>query len=375
MKILNISTDPSALDKNSTTAKRLIDYGRLTDKYAVIVPSRSRQVVELSNQVKVYGSGGRWRPVQLVNMWRAGRQVLAQDKFRVITTQDPFETALIGWLLARRFKLGLNIQEHGDFFSAPYWRRERILHWLRFWLGKILIRRADSVRAVSQRIARTLIKMGVSESKIVVVPVYTFCPVLKYESKILQEKFQQKLEHKFIFLTMARFVKQKNLGLLIKAFNQTTSQVPHVALVIIGQGPEKYKLVNLIKTLGLADKVFLHDWVENVFDYYLSADAYVLSSNYEGWGRVIIEAAWAGLPIVTTDVGCAKEVIKNEISGLVVPVGDEQALAQAMVRIAKDKNLRQVLAQNALKAVRSLPNKEQTLKLYKKSWQLAEIKF
>jgi glycosyltransferase involved in cell wall biosynthesis len=67
-----------------------------------------------------------------------------------------------------------------------------------------------------------------------------------------------------------------------------------------------------------------------------SASAYVLSSNYEGWGRVLIESLVAQLPIVTTDVGCAGEVVIHNHHGLVVPVDSEAELAQAMLTLAID---------------------------------------
>ncbi len=371
MKILNISLDRQALDPNSLTAQRLRSYGQLVDKYVVVVPSSSRQIVELSDRVKVYGSGGRNRAIQLFNVYRAGRRILSQEKFSVITSQDPFETALVGWLLARRFGLGLNIQEHGDFFSAPYWRREKLLHFVRYWLGRFLLKRADSVRVVSRRIARTLAGLGIAADKIVAVPVYTPPPNL---ISVQPASWRPEFAGQFVFLTMARLVRQKNLSLLLRAFKLTASKAPQAVLVIVGSGPLAGRLKALSRRLGLAGKVFFHPWTDDVYAYYLAADAYVLSSNYEGWGRVIIEAAYAGLPVIMTDVGCAGEIIKDGQSGAVVPVGDQPALAQAMVKMAKDSHWRQQLARGAQAAVKNLPNQEETLRLYLKSWQLAMVK-
>jgi len=85
----------------------------------------------------------------------------------------------------------------------------------------------------------------------------------------------------------------------------------------------------------------------------------------------IVEAANHGLPIIMTDVGCAGELIENEKSGLIIPVDNQIKLEEAMVRIIKDDSLRKKLAEGALSAVKKLPSKEETLALYKQSWEKA----
>ncbi len=96
----------------------------------------------------------------------------------------------------------------------------------------------------------------------------------------------------------------------------------------------------------------------------------MLTSNYEGWGLAAVEAASYGLPIIMTNVGCAGELIKDGVSGLVVPVGDQKKLTEAMGQLIVDKELREALGQNAAKSVRNLLNKEENLALYKKSFEL-----
>ena len=85
---------------------------------------------------------------------------------------------------------------------------------------------------------------------------------------------------------------------------------------------------------------------------------------------VVVEAAYYRLPIIMTDVGCAGEVIKDGNSGIIIPVGDEDALVRAMERILSDQELRKSLGDSAHEAVQNLPSKEQTMELYKKSWNI-----
>ena len=127
-------------------------------------------------------------------------------------------------------------------------------------------------------------------------------------------------------------------------------------------GAAKLKLENNVKLLG---------WQNNPDKFYSQADAFLLTSNYEGWGMAVVEAANYGLPIIMTDVGCAGEFIKDGESGIVIPVNDQAKLEEAMLRIINDDNLRKELIEGAFSAIKNLPNKEETMALYKQSWEKA----
>ena len=365
MRVLNLSLDFSILDKNSVSAKRILEYGELVEKYFVVVPSKENKKLDLSDKVRVYGSGGNNRVSQLFNIYKKSKEIVKQKKCDVITAQDPFEVGLIGLLLSKKFKIGLNIQEHGDFFSQKYWRRERLLHSFRYFLGIFIIKKADSIRVVSQRIKKYLVNnLGVKSDKIIVVPVYTELVDIK--------KSEENKNSEFIFFNLGRFVEQKNLPLLLKAFARVVKKYPHAKLLLIGKGSEEKLLKKMCSELRIEPQVEFLDWVYNIYDYFLQADAYVLSSNYEGWGRVIIEAAIAHLPIIMTDVGCANDAVINEESALVSPVDNLDKLAQNMMRVMDDRELREKFVENAFNSVNRLPNKQKTLELYKKSWEFAK---
>ena len=365
MRILNLSLDFSILDKNSVSAKRILEYGELVEKYFVVAPNKEDKKTDLSEKVRVYGSSGSNRVIRLFNIYKKSKKIIKQKKCDVITTQDPFEVGLIGLLLSKKFKIGLNVQEHGDFFSQKYWRQEKLLHFFRYFLGIFIIKRADNVRVVSQRIKKYLVEnLKIEKNKIIVVPVYTKLADIK--------KFEKNKNSEFIFFNLGRFVKQKNLPLLLKAFARVVKKYPRAKLLLIGKGPEEKLLKNMCAELRIESQVEFLDWVDNIYDYYSRADTYVLSSNYEGWGRVIIEATIARIPIIMTDVGCANEAVINEESALVSPVDNLDKLAQNMMRVMDDCGLRERLAKNAFNSVNQLPNKQKTFELYKKSWELAK---
>ncbi len=365
MRVLNLSLDASLFAKNSNTAQRLCNYGELSEKYFVVAPGRDAIIVDLSERVRAFASGGTNRAVQLFNMYRIAAKIIRQEKCDLITAQDPFEIGLIGLLLAKRCKIGLNVQEHGDFFSQPYWRRERILHFCRYYIGLYVIKKAESVRVVSRRIKKHLVeKLKINPDKIITVPVYTDLGALKKVARADRG-------NDFVFLNIGRFVKQKNLPLLLRAFARVRTEDPRAKLILAGRGPEADNLKKIRARLKLEDAVRIAGWLDDASEYYRQADAYVLSSNYEGWGRVIIEAAACGLPIVMTDTGCADEVLLNEKSALISPVNNAEKLAQNMLRLIKDNGLRKKIADSALSALENLPSKQENLELYKKSWEIA----
>lgn len=364
MKILNLSLDSLILNKESVSAKRIIEYGNLVDKYLVISPSKDKKEIFLSEKVSAIGSGGVNRIIQLFEIYKTAKTILQKEKFDCISTQDPFEIGLIGLCLARKFKIGLNVQEHGDFFSQSFWRKESLLHTIRFYVGQYVIKKADSIRVVSKRISDFLIlKYKIKPEKIIVVPVYT--EIKNYKTKQVDENKKD-----FVFLNLGRFVKQKNLPLLLNSFSRVNIKHPQTKLILIGRGPEEKKLKNICAQLNIEKAVEFIDWLDNVNDYYKKADAYVLPSNYEGWGRVVIESANAGLPIIMTDVGCANEAVIKEESALISPINDLEKFTDNMLRIIEDDDLRLRLSKNAREAIQKLPNKEETLRLYLESWKM-----
>ena len=138
------------------------------------------------------------------------------------------------------------------------------------------------------------------------------------------------------FLAIGRLAAQKNFGLLIDAFARMAG--PDDRLAIIGEGGARRSLEAQIERLGLAGKVRLPGHVSPLDAELAAADALVLSSDYEGVPAVVAEALAAGLPIVTTRCSVSMDdMLGGGRFGLLVPVGDAAALAQAMQDIAKLK--------------------------------------
>ena len=133
------------------------------------------------------------------------------------------------------------------------------------------------------------------------------------------------------FVAIGRLVSQKNFSALVKAFAIIAK--PDDRLTIVGEGDQRRQLELLSKRLGRADQIMLPGHVNPVGQFLASADAYVMSSDYEGLPAVIVEALAAGLPIVATNCSVTMAMLVED-AGIVVPVKDMAALARAMDAIA-----------------------------------------
>jgi glycosyltransferase involved in cell wall biosynthesis len=152
--------------------------------------------------------------------------------------------------------------------------------------------------------------------------------------------------HPFI-AAAGRLVPQKGFDLLIRAFAARLASRP-ISLVIAGEGPERSALEALALSLNLQGRVQLPGFLANPWSYFARAAAFVCSSRWEGFGNVIIEAMACGVPVVSTDCDYGpREIIRHNESGLLVPVENVDALAEAIGSVVDDQQLASRLAESA----------------------------
>lgn len=358
MKILSFGTDSSILDTGSPLAERIRDYGRLVERYDVLVVCSRSSHIELGSNISVSGVGGNRKAEIFFRFLFRAYSVARKGKYDVITVQDPYFLSLIGLILSRMFRIGLHVQIHG-------WEK---FGGLRAVLAKFVLRRADAVRTVSERLKTQLSDgFGVDRAKITVVPMHVWMPKRETAEKIGRKD-------RFVFLTVGRLVIVKNIRMQLRAMKRLSEisgdRFRQVELWIAGDGPDKEEYLRICNEFGLADKIrFLGRRSKAELDeIYRQADVFMLTSFAEGWPLVIIEAASFGLPIIMTDVGSAGEFLRDGENGLIVPVDDDESLAAAMVRLFEDQDLRERLGVNAKRSAEGLPDYETILQLYLKSW-------
>ena len=157
-----------------------------------------------------------------------------------------------------------------------------------------------------------------------------------------------------VIISVGKLDGQKNQKLLINAFASIAEDFPEWKLVIYGEGRERDSLERLIQDsrFKIQDKVSLPGRCETVIEEMNKAKVFAFSSDFEGMSNAILEAVSIGLPVVTTNVSGAAELVKDGEGGFVVPIRDEKALAVALRTILLDEKLREKMArENKARAI------------------------
>ena len=200
--------------------------------------------------------------------------------------------------------------------------------------ARLLYPFADGIIAISQGVAQDLVNVtGISPKHIKVIYNPTITPGIfeKSQQPIDHPTFQ--VEQLPVVLGVGRLDPQKNFSTLIEAFAKVR-QVKPCHLMILGRGREEKELKALIRKLDIEDDVVLPGFVNNPYPYIKKAGVLVLSSLWEGLANVLIEALALGTPVVSTNCLCGPaEVLNNGKYGSLVPVGDSQAMATAILDV------------------------------------------
>lgn len=149
-------------------------------------------------------------------------------------------------------------------------------------------------------------------------------------------------------LTVGSFKAVKNHPLLLRAFARL-AHLPSARMMFLGAGSGEVALRALAQELGIADRVIFAGFHPDPTPFYRTADLFVLSSDYEGFGNVIVEALASGTPVVSTDCPSGpSEILEGGRYGTLVPVGDEHALAKAIEAALSNKHDPERLRQRAM---------------------------
>ena len=153
-------------------------------------------------------------------------------------------------------------------------------------------------------------------------------------------------------LGVGRLAPQKGLDRLLEAFALIAPQHEEWGVVLLGEGPERERLLGLAARLGLGDRVDLPGIVDNPTGSYL-ADIFCLPSRYEGFPMALCEAMAAGLPPVAFDCPTGPaEIIRHGVDGLLVPCGDVNALARSLDQLMGDGGRREAMGRAAVEGIR-----------------------
>lgn len=218
--------------------------------------------------------------------------------------------------------------------SAP-WKTskgiQKIKHRAILWMMHYLLPGADSVIAVSAALAQDMQQTLQLKKEIQVIHNPVVMPNLEVQS---QEKFEWPWPDKSVptLVFVGRLAKVKRLDLLLQAFFLVT-KTTFVNLLIIGDGPEKTKILDFLTVNDLHEKCKLIGYQDNPLPWIKASSILVLPSDYEGFGNVLVEAMACGTQVIATDCPSGPaEILEQGRYGQLVPINNSHALAHAMQR-------------------------------------------
>ncbi|MCI0479560.1 glycosyltransferase, partial [Candidatus Uhrbacteria bacterium] len=366
MRVVMVGYDRKFLDPSSQESSRVTSLATDGTSIRSIVISRCPSDILVGDDA--FRARG-FRGASVRRIWKALRVGIGEaGKLRdatVVSGQDPFAAGFIAYLVSRWTDVPLEIQEHGDFYSGA-WAKESWKHRIWSWVGRFLLRRAERVRAVSERVKEHLVRIGVPIERIDVIPVaqsLSFATVLSTASS----------SGTFRIVAPCRFVPQKGMDVLLDAVRLLKTRGVRCYVSLIGEGSERTSLEGKARLLHLDDIVRIESW-RDVSALWDDADLFVLSSRYEGWGRTVVEAMAAGVPVVATDVGCVGSFFRPDIDGLVVPPEDARALADAIVRQMSDPERRRRMAARARERAATFPSRDELHRRQRAGWASLEYR-
>ena len=265
-----------------------------------------------------------------IRLYRSLRSILEKEKFDLLFSATPdLNTLTLLYKIFSRTKTKIVISEHNN--TRVFFKHMKLsLSKLSFLSIPILYRFADAIVAVSKGLGDNLRKVALlGNDKITVI----FNPAY---SALLEEQLSLPVTHEWfgpraipVIISVGRLTEAKNHQLLIEAMH-LLSKKRTARLLIIGEGHLREALQQQIDHLGLSHLIQLPGFKLNPVSWIREADLFVLSSDYEGFGVVLVEALAAGTTIVSTDCNYGPAEILDGACGYLVPVGDAPALAAQM---------------------------------------------
>ncbi len=360
LKVLSLGKDPTifAAANGTTTGDARHRHLYYAQRLAERAPGSEMRVVTYTRRgagklfdrpsasLTLYGTDSRSRATFVLDLKKRLRTVLA-DGWRpdVITSQEPWEEGLVAQGLARRCAARDVPQLHFDIMSDR-WRSESVLNGIKRMLARRVFTRAAHVRVVSEPLKRSLVeRWGVDAARISVTPVGVNFQRTSASREESRRRLDPSLAGERVVLFVGRLVAAKNLSLWLEVAKRVLSAHSATRFVVVGDGELRASLEARARELGISANVNItgnrpHG---DLPDVYAAADVFLLTSHYEGFGRVVLEAMLAGRPVVATRCGGPEDLVVDGHNGFLAARDDADTLAARVCMLLADPSLAEEL--------------------------------
>lgn len=326
MKSLILSTDKAIFDRQGDSFKRMLRYSDLLDGLTVVVLSSNHEAV-VEGKLKIVSV---FTVSKFFSFFKA-IQISSKMEMDVVITQDPLLIGLCGLAIAKLKKTKLLVSVYGTNVFDEYWKKERKINHLLAPVARFVFRQADAIQTDGLATFNQLKKLY--GQKVFLKPIIP--------SNINDFKVEKVAHDGFNILFIGRLVEQKNLPMLLAVIEKISNLElgKKVKWTIIGDGQQRSWFEKEIKNRKLTDCLNMYPLVDRIgiIKFYQQADLLVLTSFFEGFAKVFMEAAAIGVPIVSTRVSGVEDVITEGESGFVVEQGGVDEMVERITNLIADE--------------------------------------
>tara|TARA_R110001592_G_scaffold195573_1_gene443241 strand:- start:2690 stop:3886 length:1197 start_codon:yes stop_codon:yes gene_type:complete len=242
---------------------------------------------------------------------KAIRKCLREGRFDVVHCHQ-YTPWMYGWLAALPTRAKVVFTEHGRFYPDRY-RYKAML------INPVMALFTPSIIAISEATKDALVKYEFIPRHKIQVIYNGIAPMVRDDEEA--EKVRDSLgipRDAFVVGTVSRLDPVKNQGMMLRAFEQFSEKQPDSYLLLVGDGPDKDKLVSLASEYGISKRVIFTGFINNPVHYLATMDVFLLSSHTEGTSMTLLEAMSLEIPTVATKVGGNPEIIQDNVTGILV---------------------------------------------------------
>lgn len=330
MRVLNIGSGTNLFNVACEDRVRLIEYGNMSERFDTLVSCVGNFTSQsLSDKTFLHGSNSRFYFMRPIDTIRRGATLLREHKADVIFCQDPLLSGFVALLLSKLYDTKLVVSVFGTCVFDKYWRMERWYNPLIASFGAFVLRRADVIQ--TDGLGNLQLLQARYGQKVFWKPIVP-SDIDKY--RVSTKNF---VSEKTRLLFVGRMAAQKNIKMLASVINNLRKKVDPdlLQILLIGDGPE---IRHLEQFRGQAGIEFIANCNRQELDEaYKRSDILIMTSLYEGFPRVFMEAAANGLSFVVTAVSGAENVVAEGKNGFIVQQDDEAGFVESLRILVTDR--------------------------------------
>jgi len=264
---------------------------------------------------------------------------------------------IYGWLVAKLARIPHIMTIHGNVFVLKHGSS----------IFPFMARKANQVITVSEHLKKMLLAFSLVSN---IQVIYNGIDTTAVQSQLIDKGENKKRiglhPSNFVIGSVGTLREVKGYNFLIEATEKVYRIFPKTKLVLVGDGPLRSHLEIKAKKLGIQNSVFFLGYRKDVPRFLSAFDVYICSSLMEGVSIALLEAMAASKPVVATNVGGNPEVVKENITGILVPPENSQVLAEAVVSLLNDEDKRSKMGNAGFQRVKEVFSLNKTVRAYEK---------